>query len=435
MNVFRRGAVRIAGLEPVVVALAAPFLLFPTLRPASTLAACAALVVVWLARWAGHGRPGARTPLDVALLLLAVMIPVGVWASAFPDLTIPKLTGLLLGLAVFRATVNAAGSPRRLWTASLIFLALGLGLVAVGTISADWFVKWPALEPILSRIPHLFGGLPGAEEGIHLNELAGTILLVLPVLVSLVWVRGPWRARARVLLQALGLSLAAATAALLFLTQSRSAWIGAGAAAAVMAWLLWPRLHRLMVIGVVVLVLILLYVGPQELFGSVFTASSFEQTNRLTSTQNLEGRMVVYDHALRIIGEFPVTGVGLGAFREAAFVLYPGFSQLHSPQIAHAHNVFFQAALDLGIPGLVAYLALVGTALWIGWRAARPDGGEFRWLGLGIAGSLVAFHAYGLTDAVALGAKPGVALWMLLGLSAALWAVAGQGAGQTAETP
>ena len=81
----------------------------------------------------------------------------------------------------------------------------------------------------------------------------------------------------------------------------------------------------------------------------------------------------------------------------------------------------------MGIPGLSAYLALVATALCIGWRAARTAGGEFRWLGLGIVGSLVAFHVYGITDTVALGHKPGLTFWMLLGLAAALWTVAERG--------
>jgi hypothetical protein len=38
-----------------------------------------------------------------------------------------------------------------------------------------------------------------------------------------------------------------------------------------------------------------------------------------------------------------------------------------------------------------------------------------------VVGALAAFHIYGLTDTVALGAKPGLALWMLLALAAALW--------------
>jgi hypothetical protein len=61
------------------------------------------------------------------------------------------------------------------------------------------------------------------------------------------------------------------------------------------------------------------------------------------------------------------------------------------------------------------------------WRATRhPPLNTERWslvtrsLALGLGGGLLAHLLYGLTDAVALGAKPGVLFWMLLGLIAGL---------------
>jgi putative inorganic carbon (HCO3(-)) transporter len=157
--------------------------------------------------------------------------------------------------------------------------------------------------------------------------------------------------------------------------------------------------------------------------------------------ESLVERGEIWDGALSMVQDFPLTGTGLGTFRRLVYALNPVLEANHTADIGHAHNVFLQVALDLGLPGLVAYLALVGIALWIGWRAAWIPGprevepppasafaeetpvmsGEFRWLGIGIVGSLLAFHVYGLTDAIALGAKPGVAFWMLLALSAALW--------------
>jgi hypothetical protein len=42
------------------------------------------------------------------------------------------------------------------------------------------------------------------------------------------------------------------------------------------------------------------------------------------------------------------------------------------------------------------------------------------WLAVGIGAGLLGLHVYGLTDALTLGAKPGVALWLALGLLASL---------------
>jgi putative inorganic carbon (HCO3(-)) transporter len=51
-------------------------------------------------------------------------------------------------------------------------------------------------------------------------------------------------------------------------------------------------------------------------------------------------------------------------------ILYPFFTVPPDTDIAHAHNIFLQTALDLGIPGLVAYLALLGSALVVCWQVA-----------------------------------------------------------------
>jgi len=88
--------------------------------------------------------------------------------------------------------------------------------------------------------------------------------------------------------------------------------------------------------------------------------------------------------------------------------------------IAHAHNIFLQTALDVGLPGLVAYLVLLIVAGVVCWQCARQGHGLVRWMALGLAAGLVGLHVYGLADAVALGAKPGVAFWMALGLIAAM---------------
>jgi putative inorganic carbon (HCO3(-)) transporter len=101
--------------------------------------------------------------------------------------------------------------------------------------------------------------------------------------------------------------------------------------------------------------------------------------------------------------------------------LYPLFLIAPNTDIGHAHNQILQVALDLGLPGLVAYVAMIGAALWLCWRVVHRTQGASPLLAIGIIGSLVAFHLFGLTDALALGAKPGVGLWLLLGLVAALW--------------
>jgi len=85
--------------------------------------------------------------------------------------------------------------------------------------------------------------------------------------------------------------------------------------------------------------------------------------------------------------------------------------------ITHAHNELLQVAIDLGIPGLVAYIALWAGFIRTTWRVYTwsPDE-QTRRLVLGIAAGLLAHQIFGLTDAFMLGTKPGIVMWILMGI-------------------
>lgn len=115
------------------------------------------MLLLWLTHWAGTGRLGVVPPLDVSLLVLLLMVPVAVWVSSFPALTLPKLAGLVLGVAAFRATLFAVRGPRHLTIAAALYLALGLALAAIGLVSVAWLHKWPVLDAIVGHLPRLIG--------------------------------------------------------------------------------------------------------------------------------------------------------------------------------------------------------------------------------------------------------------------------------------
>jgi hypothetical protein len=149
----------------------------------------------------------------------------------------------------------------------------------------------------------------------------------------------------------------------------------------------------------------------------------------------------IWSRAIYGIQDFPFTGMGMNTFRKIMPILYPLFTISPEVDIGHAHNEFLQAALDLGIPGLIALIAIYFVAfsmLFQTWqksgrhsftRSARGldkillSSSGIKALSMGIFASLLAHALYGLTDAVALGAKPGILFWMLLGLTAGLHAL------------
>jgi len=91
-------------------------------------------------------------------------------------------------------------------------------------------------------------------------------------------------------------------------------------------------------------------------------------------------------------------------------------------QVTHAHNELLQVAVDLGIPGLVGYVALLTTFALTAWQAYHAL--DDRWLQaliMGLACGMLAHQVFGLTDAFLLGTKPGVVMWVFMGLIAALY--------------
>jgi putative inorganic carbon (HCO3(-)) transporter len=194
-------------------------------------------------------------------------------------------------------------------------------------------------------------------------------------------------------------------------TGSRSALLGLMAAALSGAALAWPR-ARWLVAGIgLFLVVAVILISVQGL------AARESQNSALTSAYTLRQRLAIWEAALPVVADFPYTGTGMNGFRRILPLFYPESGTLEGQEIPHAHNQLLQAALDLGLPGLVAYLAiwlLVPVVVWRGWRATRDPQRRALIAGLGL--SLLAGFVFGFTDAVALGAKPGVLFWTALGL-------------------
>ena len=407
------------GAETAVLLIATPFLLFPTSFWPGTLLALCLLLLSWIWPAAASPRwPWANTPLNATLLLWSFCLLGGILVSADPDLSLPKLTGLLLGIAVWRYLTWPLPS-RYLPAVVVIFVALGLGFTGIGVLSANWVVKIPVLARWLP--PRLLVLPTAAEAGIQTNQLAGTILIYLPLLLSLVGlssaIRSQW-------LRPFLLLLTGGTAVLLLLTQSRSGWVGG--LGGLFVWLclyslLLPaaqsrRARQALALFVTLVLLTLAWIGPTRLLE--LWADPVQET-AVGALDSLNFRHEVWQWGLQAVGDFPFTGVGLGTFRRVIFRFYP--TQINPTyDLAHAHNIFLQVALDMGLPGLISYGALLLLAGWMGWQIARQSL-PWRGVAIGLLSGLAALHIYGLADALALGSKPGLLFWWLLGLLTALW--------------
>ncbi len=416
----RRAVRPLVILEGIILLSAAPWLLFPDLLPAATVVALLALALVWLLGMAFDRTALPRTPFNLAFVLLGVALGVGILVSADPMETLPKATGVVLGLAVWRFVVIAVGRRPHVALAVGLLLLICLGFSVTGVLSLRELPKIPALT---AANPFRNLALPGlAQLSTHPNQLAALISFFLPLLVSLaVGPRpGPSRHLWRVALALVTLLVVA----ILILTQSRGGWIataaGLFALAALWAAVLPPSRARRglrLVVGLAVLaaLAVAVWIGPTTLWEMWLNPPADTAVGTL---RTLGVRRAIWPWGATAVGDFPFTGVGLGAFRQVVFRLYP-LPPWPDYDLGHAHNIFLQTALDTGLPGLVAYLAVLFVAAAVGWRVARRDPG-FRAVSLGLLAGLVALHVFGLADALVLGAKPAVVFWFALGLLAAM---------------
>lgn len=439
----------------VLLLMAAPFLLFPSVGNSP-----AFLIVpgIWIAGLLARHEPVPRTPLNLALLALVAMLLVSEWATFDLMFSLPKITGMVLGIAVFFAIVRIGQTSRGWWLSLVALLGIGLSFAAFGLIGTQWGAKISALSFFAERLVLRIKGIPGIEEGLNPNQLAGALSWVLPVLVVLSGfvlfnrpvLKGLYSRRVS---RAAAVGVLASTAIVLFvfiLTESRSAYFGFALAMYLVTWAVsWGRGRRALLIvafiGLVGMAIALWQVASSGMNGQLFDGQM--TASPALSLDTLVGRFELWSRAIYGIQDFPLTGMGLNTFRKVVHVLYPLFTIGPDYDIGHAHNEFLQTALDLGIPGLVAFLAIyVVTFGMLGqtWRlAGRPaavsSAGErdsslsgeralTRSLALGLAAGLFAHLVFGLTDASALGAKPGILLWMLLGLATSMFLRANSGA-------
>ena len=370
-------------VDAASLAIAAPVVVLP--RAALTPLLLAVPAAWGFRRWRGEKWLDA-TPLNTPLILLAVMMLVSLYATYSIGQSLSKIAGLVFSIGVFFAVVRFGGK-RRSWRWALgVFLALESAVAIIGLLGANLPNKLSVLATIAKQIPSLAISFPGAPEGFHPNEVAGVLLWGGPpalaaVALALSTLR-PGEARRRrwnlVLLAIVSLLAVILIWGTLVLTQSRSAWIGAAVAllgiAAVLvnnrlpfrrsvrsrsgrqSWLSPWRLLCGSAPG-----------SSNDASGSEVLASA---SGRTLSVATLQGRIEIWSRAVYGIEDFPLTGMGMNTFRKIVPVLYPLFTISPDFDIAHAHNQLLQAALDLGLPGLVAYLSIwlvAGVCLWRVW--------------------------------------------------------------------
>ncbi|MBK8024141.1 MAG: O-antigen ligase family protein [Chloroflexi bacterium] len=312
------------------------------------------------------------TPLDPAILL---------WIAAFVLSFLANLEdwrrsaiGLwYVGLYLWLWYALSEAAVRRWITrATLIDMLLLPGAIALAVGFLQQQVIWA----------NGLAALPVSVFG-NTNSFGTFLILLLPLALGRAF-------SARRVARPVMALYALATAALVFLIGSRGAWLGAAAGAATFvlfgppAQIVWGALQRLTASRRrwVLAVSGFLLAGAL-IVAAVFFLSTFNRAGR-----TLDLRTWIYDTALTVFREQPITGSGLFTFGGELARL--NSTPNHEPH-SHAHSLVFNVMAELGIVGLVA-LALTAALLLRalirplragGWRAL---GGEAAGLWAAVVG-------------------------------------------------
>ncbi len=406
----RNWPIDLPGFDPAGV----PFLhTLPTVRLVE-LTALGAVVTYTLAGWPNFKRLAYGSRRAFALGLLALLIIAG----------LSPLWAIHRGLAAVQAAHMAV------WIAFALMMASGdwpasrlAAFFLAGLLMHSWVgLLQVALQHFVGLGPR-FGELPVRPQDTwasvvfagpvrllrayglsgHPNVFGGHAVVGLLLASGLVvtWPR-VWRA-----LTAIGWAI---VWSVLLITFSRSAWLALAAGGLTAGALLWRgrRLDRQALIVAVTLAIAggILAVAFVAIFHP-FLVGRVQVTTQSYETFSVDQRRQMIEAAVQLIAAHPLFGVGAANFSAASRSVTAGSFPLEP-----VHNVPLLVASELGLVGLAAFVAMIGSLAAAGWSRWRLRSFTL-WQAL-IGGGLVALLTVMLFDHYVWIAPQGILLWALL---------------------
>jgi len=270
---------------------------------------------------------------DLPFLLFILIRLASLIFSPHPDMIGKGLTYLAFCPAYILAAWNTQGDLKQVWPRLIRGLVIGgaiasvVGLIQVASgaeratgIYGGWTV---------------FGSLMGAALILGVYQAAGGSLF------------------RRRLWDCLMLGLIAAGLAA---SICRAEWVAAVLVLLPAAVLYYPRSSAVLGVGILILFLV---IAP--LRSRLATLAN--------PAANLSGREVLWQPVPDLLAQRPILGHGLNSFHAI-------FPEALRPQMTDSgagdwHNVYFQVAIESGLLGLAAFLALLGTGLFAALRGIR----------------------------------------------------------------
>jgi O-antigen ligase len=315
---------------------------------------------------------GFPTPLRWALAFLLWGFMTTLFAIA-PEQAWPVLIELLKALVIFFVVVNVLRTPQQLRFYILLILVAFLIYPGRGTLQ-----NWATGYTLWGRA--VWNG-PYANS----NDLAAITLLMLGLALAIATVKTQ-----NVLVRRAAAALVPVTLVIILLAQSRGVFIGllVGFGPPLLARLMKRPSRAAPMLVLLAVIAALVPAASWHRLGSITnlteTVGEPDKEGRARARESkpdewasgsARQRFEILKTGLNIAASHPVLGVGIGCYREA--------NARYAPQLGErdAHNTYVRVAAEMGLPGLLLWLGLVGRCWFgcdVGARSSRRMPARYR---------------------------------------------------------
>jgi len=264
----------------------------------------------------------------------------------------------------------------------------GLYQYAIGVVADAAWVDSELYPELKTRVYATFG---------NPNVMGEYLIPVTCVAVGMLWKSKKPLARLYYLgiIGVMGLSLLA--------TGSRGAMLGLAFAAFVFVLVADHRLIPLMLLAVAALPFVL----PESIWVRFVAIVNGTDTSSLY-------RVAIYSSCFRMLKDYWLTGIGVGSFS----LIYPLYF-FTAANSYHAHNLFLQVGLELGVVGFAVFILLLIFWCQRLYRAIPGAEKPRRWLTGAVLAGLLGLLLQGLTDHLWFNYRIVLLFWLVVGLGLA----------------
>lgn len=412
--------------------------------------------------------PGIR---DQSLWVLWLAVPFLVWRFSFQrDFLNPKALGLQFSFLIILTILNFNFAPyarqsyfvlvcrpllgiwlfynfctwgtlrRGLMLLTVMTLAMSFVLIFFAMTGTQWIPdekgQWIAFfSAFVPTITYSDTWLRGAYLSFNPNEISGAMSFLCPLFgACALHLKHDTEDKAFTIIKYASALASISLFGLIFLAQSRSAILGCLFGFTLVALSLKNNIALRRVVLAAVASTAIIVLGLFLNLGAIFSNRTQQSTGISDRDVSVNlSRIAIWNTAIEIIGDYPLTGNGMSMFRTATWVNpqydIENFRQRGFPT-PHAHNELLQVGTDFGVIGIVMYIGWfvsIGSLLWFVYQ--HGDNLQYS-LAIGVAAGLLSHAIFGLFDAITLWDRFFFLQWWLFGLAGATY-FASQGASKS----